>query len=109
MRFRLRTLMIVVTLAALGLGWPTYALRMRRFHAAEAARHIAIIEAPVPDGIAYVHGNVISGPLDDPTDHFALMAYHSLLAQRYDGATFRPWVFVRPDKRLQRYSPVTRK
>ena len=45
MRFRLRTLLIVFSLACMFLAWANYVRRMERFHQSEESRHIGRITA----------------------------------------------------------------
>ncbi len=76
-RFRIRTLMILVALVALGLAAGVFYQRSKDF-AARAWDHEA-------------NGSIVSDS--------ELVRYHFAMAEKYHAAARRPWISVPPDPR----------
>lgn len=112
MRYRLRTLMVVVTALGAFLGWVAYVRQMERYHSEQADSLIALI------GEAFHVGGVretvermardknkhrilnnktaadFQKPLRADTDAFASAIYHQRMAAIYHRAIFRPWALL---------------
>jgi hypothetical protein len=104
MQYRLRTLLIVVTLVAMCCAWPTHAWRMYRFHFREMQQHFWVFEnQPSPEvevEFAKIPGTDKLVRVEPPKeiDHLEAGFHHSLLADKYKQALFRPWIMLTKTK-----------
>src|SRR5689334_11919047 len=85
MRYRLRTLMIVVTAACMLCGWFAFLNRMAEFHRAKAG-HPLISEHPSEVLAVFIHGLNVPDPIP------GTKSYHSARARDFDCALLRPWL-----------------
>ena len=128
MRFRLRTLLIAVTLAATCFAWVGYAKKMASFHRGQAAliaRRIAVVERDTQKevelgilSLAAGHSTTMTrrlsngstrittiknGPTarviaDESEVDWRTAIQHTMTAHAYDRAALRPWEFIRLKK-----------
>ena len=112
MRFRLRTLMIVVTAFGIFLGWAAYVRQMERYHSEQADSLIALIaeafhiggvretiermalDTAISTGLNNKTAAGFQKPLSPDTDAFASAIYHQRMAAIYHKAMFRPWAVL---------------
>jgi hypothetical protein len=86
MRFRLRTLMIVLTAACVVCGWFAFLKRMAEFHRAKATAHPLILEYPGELLAIYMDGPNAWKPIPGSR------SYHSERARDFEHAKLRPWL-----------------
>jgi len=85
MRFRLRTLMIVMTAGCLFCGWYAYLGRMAAYHRAKAAEEDARYNQLISQHPSVVLRVFLDGSMS-PVSH------HSKRARDFDHALLRPWL-----------------
>src|SRR5262245_34876324 len=83
MRYRLRTLMIVLTAVCMLCGWYAYLGRMAAYHRRKASDPFGpmISLSPVPPPVFLSR-----------TDEYNLWSYHAKRANDFDYALLRPWL-----------------
>ena len=109
MRYRLRTLLILVTLAALYFGWVAFARQRATFHRSKAADLVAAIASSgvgmsqrelqmwtelLASDRAQTYGNPALGELISTSltrHHWETAIDHEALANAYDRAGWQPW------------------
>jgi len=111
MRFRLRTLMIVLAIAGLLFARIGYLKRMATFHRGEASSRITQIakncDLNVTEVAKTVRKNVSEQERDwgdvrqsskdgQGSDLNASAYFHEMMAERYERAILQPWQSVRP-------------
>jgi hypothetical protein len=134
MRYRLRTLMLATTVAAVFLAWVAYMRRMALHHQHEAAaiagaivndyrfteenvlgsieRAAAGVETVGTKGLVSRSSASFSSPLrgSDLEDAFGAAIYHESQATLYGKAMFRPWLLLgneEPPQKIDRPAPVS--
>jgi hypothetical protein len=107
MRYRLRTLLILLALVAVVFARIAYLKQKGEFHRREASLHIARLasmgtpRSDIERTVAYdiaqpeLWQRAIRRPLDGaPFDDWELTYFHEIMAQRYEQGVYCPWRLV---------------
>lgn len=101
MRYSLKTLMIVITLACLLLGGRVeYLRRSAAFHGREVQLLITSLREmtePKP-GVGGFRVAKEGTNLDELNGLAAELTYHQRMQKQYNAAVYRPWTLVRDDR-----------
>jgi len=86
MRYRLRTLLILMTVFCVLCGWFAFLKRMAEFHRAKVSGHPLISEHPSEVLAVFLDGPNASNPIPGSR------SYHSARAHDFECAALRPWL-----------------